>query len=63
MPVAQFRQSLQSTLSLRNLRDVTARFRKHSPIPRLHTPGVGLSTARYLAMYLIKRSARRREEG
>lgn len=59
MTLRQFRDSLRSIRSHRNLRDVKALFRKHYPIPGLHLLGVGLYTARYLAIYLIKRTVRR----
>lgn len=52
---AEFWYSLSSTRSHRNLRDVTALFRKHYPIPYLHLFGVALYTGRYVLVYLIKR--------
>lgn len=53
---SEFLHSLHSIRSHRNLRDVTALFRKHYPIPHLYPLGVALYTGRYLLMYLIKRS-------
>lgn len=53
---AEFLHSLRSIRSHRNMRDVTALFRKHYPIPSLYPLGVALYTGRYLAVYLIKRT-------
>lgn len=55
LTLAEFLYSLRSIRSHRNLRDVTALFRKHYPIPHLYLLGVGLYTGRYLVVYLVKR--------
>ena len=52
---SEFWSSLSSIRSHRNLRDATALFRKHYPIPHLHLFGVALYTGRYVLVYLIKR--------
>lgn len=54
---AEFRRSLYNIRSHRNLRDVTALFRKHYPIGHLHLLGVALYTGRYVVVYLLKRGA------
>jgi hypothetical protein len=54
-----FLGTLRDTRSHRNLRDVTALFRKHYPIPGLSALGVALYTGRYLLVYLLKRAALR----
>lgn len=56
LSLGEFLHSLRSIRSHRNLQDVTALFRKHYPIPRLHLLGVALYTGRYLLVYLVKRT-------
>lgn len=67
LSVCAFLHTLRDTRSHRNLRDVTALFRKHYPIPGLYPLGVLLYTGRYLLVYLIKRAryllGRRRHRG
>ena len=55
----QFLNTLTNTRSHRNLRDVTALFRKHYPIPHLHMLGVFLYLSRYTLVYLARRSLHR----
>jgi len=52
---SEFLHSLRSIRSHRNLKFITALFRKHYPIPYLHLFGVALYTGRYVLVYLIKR--------
>lgn len=52
----EFLRTLHNTGSHRNLRHITALFRKHYPIPGLYPLGVMLYTGRYLLVYLIKRA-------
>jgi GT2 family glycosyltransferase len=54
----EFIDTLTNTRSHRNLRDVTALFRKHYPITRLHMLGVFLYLSRYTLVYLARRSLR-----
>ena len=51
-----FLHTLCDTRSHRNLRDVTALFRKHDPIPGRYPLGVTLYTGRYLLVYPVKRA-------
>jgi len=51
-----FLYTLRDTRSHRNLRHITALFRKHYPIPGLYPLGVMLYMGRYLLVYLIKRA-------
>lgn len=51
-----FLGTLRDTRSHRNLRDVTALFRKHYPITGLYPFGVTLYTGRYLLVYLVRRA-------
>lgn len=53
--LSSFLNSLRSIRSHRNLRDVTALFKKQYPIRHIHLLGVVLYTGRYLVVYLIKR--------
>ena len=53
---SEFLDTLTNTRSHRNLRDVTALFRKHYPIPYFHKIGVFLYLARYFVVYLTRRS-------
>jgi hypothetical protein len=57
LPLREFIESLSSPRSHRNLRDITALFRKHYPIPHLHMVGVLLYLARYPLVYLARRFA------
>lgn len=52
---SEFLHSLRSIRSHRNLRDISALFRKHYPIPYLYLFGVTLYTTRYLLTYLVRR--------
>lgn len=52
----QFLQTLRSIRSHRNLKDVSALFRKHYPIPHCYGVGVALYLARYCLVYLVKRT-------
>lgn len=52
---SQFLQSLHSIRSHRNLRCVTALFRKHYPIPGFYPLGVALYIGRYVLVYFIQR--------
>lgn len=52
-----FLRTLRDTRSHRNVRDVAALFRKHYPIRPLYPLGVALYLSRYLAVYLVKRTA------
>ena len=54
---SEFLDTFTNTRSHRNLRDVTALFRKHYPIPHLHMAGVFLYLSRYTVIYLARRSA------
>ena len=51
----EFRDTLTSIRSHRNIRHVRALFKKHYPIPRLYFIGVWLFGARYVLMYLLAR--------
>ncbi|MFZ5560663.1 MAG: glycosyltransferase family 2 protein [Pseudomonadota bacterium] len=54
---AEFRATLHSIRSHRNLRDVSALFRRHYPVRRLYALGVLLYVGRYCALYLVKRAS------
>lgn len=56
---SEFLATFTNTRSHRNLRDVTALFRKHYPIPHLHMVGVFLYLSRYTFVYLARRSIHR----
>jgi GT2 family glycosyltransferase len=53
---SKFLDTFTDRRSHRNLRDVTALFRKHYPIPHLHMAGVFLYLSRYTVVYLAHRS-------
>lgn len=53
---SEFLDTLTNTRSHRNLRDVTALFRKHYPIPHFHMIGILFYLARYFLVYLTRRS-------
>jgi len=57
MNVAQFVDSLTNPRSHRNLKDLSALFKKHYPIKGLYLVGVALNMLRYFATYLYKRLA------
>jgi GT2 family glycosyltransferase len=59
----EFRQSLASRRSHRNIADVTAFFRRHYPVPALYPLGVALFFLRYLLRYLALHLARRLSVG
>lgn len=52
----QFLQTLRSIRSHRNVKDVSALFRKHYPIPRCYGVGVALYIVRYCLVYALKRT-------
>jgi len=58
-----FRQSLVSRRSHRNIADVTAFFRRHYPVPALYPLGTALFLLRYVLRYLAARLARRLSVG
>jgi len=58
-----FRQSLVSRRSHRNIADVTAFFRRRYPVPALYPLGVALFFLRYVLRYLAARLARRLSVG
>lgn len=53
--LAGFLESLRSVRSHHNLRDVTALFRKHYPLPPLYLLGVGFYTGRYALLWMLRR--------
>jgi GT2 family glycosyltransferase len=53
---SEFLDTLTNTRSHRNLRDITALFRKHYPIRQLYMVGVLLYLSRYMLVYLACRS-------
>jgi GT2 family glycosyltransferase len=53
--LAAFLDSLRSVRSHRNLRDVTALFRKHYPLRPLYLLGVGLYTGRFALLWMLRR--------
>ena len=55
MEFRAFVATLRDRRSHRNLRDLSAFFRKHYPLPGLHYLGVVLNFLRYLAGYVIRR--------
>jgi GT2 family glycosyltransferase len=55
MTFAQLIHSLHSTRSHRNVRDVTALFKAHYPLPYLYLLGVALYLGRYILLYVLKR--------
>ena len=57
MNIAQFVDSLTNPRSHRNLKDLSALFKKHYPIKGLYLVGVVLNMLRYFATYLYKRLA------
>jgi len=57
LSVRDFVATLHSWRSHRNLTHLAVLFRKHYPIPGLHWVGVSLNLARYLAIYVWRRSA------
>ncbi|MFQ5545462.1 MAG: glycosyltransferase family 2 protein [Acidiferrobacterales bacterium] len=52
---SEFRMTLTSPQSHRNVRDLTALFKKHYPIRGLHHVGVALNLMRYAIVYAYKR--------
>lgn len=52
----EFMETLTNRRSHRNLKDLTALFKKHYPIKGLHYLGVALNIARYFAVYVWRRS-------
>lgn len=52
----EFRETLTSRRSHRNLRDIAALFKKHYPIASLYYIGIALHVTRYLVTYLWKRA-------
>ncbi len=52
---AEFRTTLSSRRSHRNLRDLNTLFKKHYPIKGLHHVGVALNLMRYFVIYICKR--------
>lgn len=53
--IREFCETLTSRRSHRNLRDITALFKKHYPIAGLHYVGVALHVGRYVLSYLWMR--------
>lgn len=58
MRAKDFARSLFDRRSHRNVRDLSAFFKKHHPLPGLHYVAVELNLARYLAVYVTKRLLR-----
>lgn len=54
---AEFRSTLSSRRSHRNLKDLNALFKKHYPLKGLHHVGVTLNLMRYVLIYLCKRAS------
>lgn len=52
----EFKETLSNRRSHKNLKDLTALFKKHYPIKGLYHLGVTLNLARYFIVYLWKRS-------
>ena len=59
----EFGGTLTSTRSHRNIKHISALFRKHYPIPSLYFIGVGLFVTRYIGVYLFKRFLGRNHAG
>lgn len=57
MTLAQFRETLRSPRSHRNLTDVVSLFRKHYPVRRLYWLGASLYILRYVLIYMLSRLA------
>jgi GT2 family glycosyltransferase len=55
---AEFYQSLTSRRSHKNIKDLTALFKKHYPVKKLYYVGVSLNLSRYFILFLINRAFR-----
>lgn len=58
LSLRQFRATVSTQRSHKNVQDLTQFFRKHYPIPGLYVIGVALNLGRYALLYLAARSTR-----